>query len=316
MRERMVRRGWVECQVSRWGRGAGRALGVVVLTACSEPAPPTRTSRDDWAARIGAATLPADVMAVGLGADPDGARAVRNFGLANALERVEPDGSAWLRRAALAHVVADELTAAAQADGPPTDEELAAWTSANWLGVDRPAAFRAIHAVVVSDAKAGPAEPDAAFALAERIRLAVLGAASAEEFRAKASEVPTATLTVKVEDLEPVAPDGRVVRLGAKVGAAIATYDEAFARAASSLSRIGETSPVVTSSFGYHVLRLVEVVPELRFGIDERRVMAERDVFDLRARKQLKELIATARQPEFVGVERSAEEATARVSVE
>jgi hypothetical protein len=260
--------------------------------------------------------LPSVVVSVGLGADPDGARAVANFSLANALRRSEPGSAAWLRQMALAQALADELAAVARAQGPITDAELESWTAAHWLGVDRPAAFRTTHVVVVVDEKATEAERASARTLAERIRGAVADAASLDEFRAKATAVPAEGATVKVEDLEPVVADGRVVRLGAKVGAPTGNYDEAFAQAACALDQLGETSPVITSSFGFHVLRLVEIVPELRFSADERRVMATGDVYDMRARKQLNELIAAARKQESASVERSAEEATARVSVE
>jgi hypothetical protein len=311
----MARRGWVIGAGSSFERSAACALSVALLAACSVD-DTAGTSTDDWAARIGAFSLDSSVISVGLGADPDGTRALRNFVLATALRTSEAMSAEWLRRSALAHAMADEVALAAKAQGPVTDEELASWTSAYWLGVDRPAAFRTTHAIVLSDAKAPEADKDAARALAERVRSAVVDAATLDDFRAKVAAIPAQGLAVKIEDLEPVAADGRVVRLGSKIGAPIATYDEAFAKAASALSRIGETSPVVTSSFGYHVLRLVDVIPELRFDADERRLMALRDVYDLRARNQLDELVANARKQESASVERSAEEATARVSVD
>lgn len=298
------------------GRVVRCALVVSLAVACSSSRDESPDSGgDDWAARIVDTTLFPSVVAAGLASDPNGERAVRNFVLATGLETSEPTLAAWYRRVALAHVLADELTAAAQAQGAVTDEELESWTSAHWLGVDRPLAFRTVHAVVVTDAAAGEAEQAASRALAEQIRSAVIGAGTVEEFRERVNAVPNSGRTVKVEDLEPVVADGRVVRLGARVGAAVATYDEAFARAATALEKVGETSPVVASSFGYHVLRLVELVPELRFGVEERRRMAARDVYSLRARRKLTEITSAAQTP-VVGIERSAGEATARVSVE
>jgi PPIC-type PPIASE domain len=289
-----------------------------IVGACADRDDPSsrQDSEQPWAVRVGEVTLDPQVVSVGLIADPEGTRAVRNFTLAAALRAREAAGAEWLRRAALAHALADELAASAVAQGPPTDAELASWTEAHWLEVDRPRAARCIHAVVLLAANATGSEREAARALAERIRNAVAGAATLDEFRAKALAEPAAELKVKVEELQAVAADGRVVRLGSAPGAPVATYDDAFARAASALTGVGETSPIVASAFGYHVLRLVEVTPELRVAADERRALAARDVFDMRARHQLVDHLAIARAREGIGIERSAEEATARVQVE
>lgn len=312
----MVGRGWVNRE-GKGGRGSARhTLGVVLLAACSATDVSSETRPGDWAARIRAVTLEPQVIEVGLGADPDGSRALGNFRLAAALQVTEPSGVAWLRRIALAHVLADGLARDASARGPVSDAELSSWSEAHWLGVDRPMAFRTTHAVVLSDQNASAADQTSARALAEQIRSAVLDAATVEEFRSKVAAVPATGLTVKVEDLDAVAADGRVVQLGAKVGAPIATYDEAFAKAAGALTQLGETSPVVNTSFGFHVLRLVGSIPELRFGPEYRREQSARDVYDLRARTQLNELITASRKIASAGIERSAEEATARVSVE
>ena len=310
-------RGWLKREGTRWARGASRASGLSLLVACSGSADgPAPQVDGEWAARTGIVTLEPSVVEVGIAGDPDGRAAVANFALANALRTAEPGSAAWLRRLALAHALADDLARAAEARGATSDAELASWTAAPWLEVDRPTAFRTVHAVVLDDPKATETERAAARELAERIRVAVLDATNLAEFRTKAAGVAAGGATVKVEELDPVAADGRVVRLGTAVGAPVSTYDEAFAKAASSLGRIGETSPVVTSSFGHHVLRLEEIIPELRVPAEQRRLLAARDVLDMRARTELNDLLTAARSREAVGVERSAEEATARVSVE
>jgi hypothetical protein len=178
------------------------------------------------------------------------------------------------------------------------------WTERHWLSVDRPPAFRTTHAVVLVKADA-PADVRAASRrLAEQIRAEVGAATSVEEFKAKAAAVPAAGLTVKVEDLDAVTADGRVVRVGAKAGAPVGTYDPEFAKAAAALSGVGETSAVVTSAFGYHVLQLTEIVPELRLGSEERRSLAAPEVNDDRARQLLGEVLGAGRTSAIAAIER------------
>lgn len=293
---------------------------LLTLAACSNgeaQAPATAQTADDtWAARLGATQLPTLVLEVARGSDPDGARSLRHFALAEGLRRHHPTASDWLRRVALARATADHLSKTAAALGVPTDDELRRWTDAHWLTVDRPAAFQTTHAVVLASSELPEAEHQAARTLAEQIRGAVLEVNTTDDFKAQAAAVPSSGLTVKVEDLEPVASDGRVVRLGSRVGASVATYDETFAKAASALQSVGATSPVVKSAFGYHVLRLVRVIPELRVAADVRRILAHRDVTNERASQALTEILGAARKDVVVEVERSSEEATARVQVE
>lgn len=297
----------------RWLLG----LGGVLLVACSSSAPsPDLTGDATWAAKFGPFTLEAPVVGVGIASDPEGARALANFRLAAGFSVSAPDAAAWLTRVALAHALGGELATAARNQGQVTDAELAQWTEHHWLTVDRPPAFRTTHAIVLVPTGADAAARADARQLAEQIRAAVSSAPSLDEFKVKAGAVPSSGLMVKVEDLDAVAADGRVVRIGTKPGAPVGTYDPAFAQAAAALSSVGETSPVVASAFGYHVLRLTEVVPELRLGVAERRTLAAPDAFDQRARSQLRDLLDAQRSQAVVVVERSAEEATSRVRVE
>ncbi len=305
------------------GRRRVRHRGWLVLStlaACSSgerQEPPTLDSTSDtWAARIDATELPASVLEVARGSDPDGAQSLRHFALSEGLRRHHPTASNGLRRVALARATADDISKAAAAAGAPNDDELRRWTEANWLNVDRPAAFQTTHAVVLTGPDVSPADEQAALALAEQIRRAVLDATTTDEFKTKAAAVPSAGLTVKVEDLEPVTNDGRVVRLRARAGEPIARYDQTFATAAATLDAVGATSPIVKSAFGFHVLRLVRVLPELRVAADERRVLAHRDIINERAKQRLGDMLRTAREEIAVEVERSSEEATARVRVE
>lgn len=301
----------------RFGLGLS---GVFLAAACSSSASSRVTQGDTvnatWAARLGAFTLEAPVVGVGLAGDPDGTRAVANFSLATGFRTFEPSAAAWLSRVALAHSLGLDLAASARQLGSVTDAELATWTARHWLSVDRPLAFRTTHAVVLVKPNAAADVHAASRRLAEQIRAAVVTATTVDEFKTQANAVPSSGLTVKVEDLDAVTADGRVVRIGNKAGAPAGTYDPAFAKAAAALSSVGETSAVVTSAFGYHVLRLTELVPELRLGSEERRGLAAPEVYDDRARQLLGAVLGAARTSVVVAVERSAEEATSRVRVE
>ncbi len=298
----------------------GGWLLLSTLAACSNGEthePPTLDSASDtWAARVDATELAASVLEVARVSDPNGAHSLRDFALSEGLRRHRPITSDWLRRVALARATADDISKAAAAAGAPNDDELRRWTEANWLTVDRPAAFQTTHAVVLASPEVSAADQQAARALAERIRHSVLDATTTDEFKAKATAVPSSGLTVKVEDLEPVTNDGRVVRLRARAGEPVGRYDETFATAATTLEAVGATSPIVESAFGFHVLRLVRVIPELRVAADDRRVLAHRDIINERAKQTLSGMLGTARREVAVDVERSSEEATARVQVE
>jgi hypothetical protein len=313
-----------------WAPVVGLMATTMLACSSSERGRAPGDPRDvGWAARTEAATLPADVVEVARGRDPRGTAAVDDFRLALGFQRHHPEAADWLRRVALARALADDLATNAASgtaafgdpasdlvELPTTADELRHWSEKHWLRVDRPAAHRTVHAVVLVDPKASDAEHAAARAVAERIREAVATASSVDEFKRRAAEVPADGASAKVEDLEAVTRDGRVVRLGAKPTAPASHYDVDFAQAAAALEVVGQTSPVVKSAFGYHVLRLVEVLPELRVEEAVRLRLARRDVLDERAGRSLTELLAAARSSTAVEIERSADEATGRVRVE
>lgn len=279
-----------------------------------EPASRRDLGEEQWVARLDGVQLASSVLEVAAASDPGGSRTLRHFYWAETFRRLRPRETDWLHRLALARIAADDVADTARQRGAPTDEELRRWTAAHWLTVDRPRAFRTVHALVLLPSDASAAQKEQARALAEAIRTTVADASTLEAFKAKAAAVPSAGFTVKIEELEPVAEDGRVVRLGAKSGAVLPTYDSEFAKAAAALTDVGATSPVTGTPFGFHVLRLLEVVPELRVDQATRRRLAEREVWDERAAADLKTLLDAGRAG--VEVERSAEEATGRVTVE
>jgi peptidyl-prolyl cis-trans isomerase C len=204
----------------------------------------------------------------------------------------------------LARSLLHEIQREAEAKGEASSDELARATARHWLEYDRPEAFRTVHAVVRLDAKADAAARKSAGEIAEGIRNAVLAArldpslpaadAGAtdplvEAFRAAAASVPHDGLEVLVEELPPVAADGRVV--SADGGA----FDSSFARAASGLAQRGDVSLPATSEFGVHVILLLEKKPAAIVAEPERRRLVRDEILVARERAAEKQLLEKLR---------------------
>jgi peptidyl-prolyl cis-trans isomerase C len=184
----------------------------------------------------------------------------------------------------------------ARAGGPPTDAEVRALSEERFWELDRPRMVAVVHAVVLSP------EPDpAARALAERIAVATAHANTDAEFQAAAGMVDAGRFTVKLETLQPVTLDGRAVNPAAPppAGPAVQQYDREFAAAAQRLARPGEQSPVLRTSFGYHVLYALSIIPPQQPSLDERRALLHDEIMSQRATALSAELLERQRR-EFV----------------
>src|SRR5690606_29873721 len=121
----------------------------------------------------------------------------------------------------------------ARNQGELTQTELDEWTKRHWVTVARPTSARTVHAGVLVDAEKEQGERDRALAVARQVRAAVDGAADAEEFELRARAVPTQGFELRVESLQPVTEDGRIVVLDAPAGKShFGTYEPAFAQTA------------------------------------------------------------------------------------
>jgi parvulin-like peptidyl-prolyl isomerase len=213
--------------------------------------------------------------------------------LAAYLSRDNPALASWVERIALARALLRVLGAEAQAQGPPRDDEVGELSERRWWELDRPRMVQIAHAVVRSSE-----ENPAARALAERIAAHVATAKTSEEFQELAKAVSGDGLSVKVEQLAPVAPDGRAVDpdRAPPNGPPVQNLDGVFVEAAQRLERPGQLSPVVRTRFGYHVLYLVRVIEPHQPTLAERRQLLHDEVMEQRGRRLQSELLEQQRR--------------------
>lgn len=205
----------------------------------------------------------------------------------------------WSSRAARARFVSERLLDAARAGGPTSDEEVAVLSEQHWRDVDRPEAVRVIHALVkhAGDGKAAEAR-----SLADRLRIAVENASDADDFRARALAVDRGTFDVVVQPLPAFAADGRVTE-----GPGDMVLD--FARAASAMAKVGDTSPVVETTFGYHVIRLLDRLGPQRMSLEERRLAFYDEALRRRASSMLDKILGERKSRTPIEIASSAEAA-------
>jgi peptidyl-prolyl cis-trans isomerase C len=220
-------------------------------------------------------------------------------------------------RAAMRGRLARARLAALQRDAaaaPPTDDEVHEATERHFIDLDRPEAFRVIHAVVIVPDKADPAQRAKAKGVAERMGERVAAAHEADEFKSRAESIEDrAGFDLRVETLKPVAADGRVVDLETR---GEGRYSESFSRAAARLTQVGQKSGVVVTEFGFHVMMLLERTAPHTVPIEERRRMLHDEIITERSKKMKQALMDQLRSASRPAVERSAEALVASVPVD
>jgi peptidyl-prolyl cis-trans isomerase C len=196
----------------------------------------------------------------------------------------------------------------------PTEAEVEEATARHFVELDRPEAFRVVHAVVRVPEDADAPVKARARALAERINEKVAKARDEAEFRSLVDSVDErGGLDVLVETLKPVAADGRVVDV--EHPAESETFVPAFARAASRLTHPGQKSGVVPTDFGFHTMMLLERTPSHVVSLDERRRLLRDEIVTARAMKLEKQLLAGLKANVATTIERSADAELATVQV-
>ncbi len=188
-------------------------------------------------------------------------------------------------RAILARTIADRIAKDAAARGAPTDEEVAKLTELHWREVDVPEQARVVHVLVTTK---DPAKKPRMRAVAEDLRRAVIGATSADDFIARANAVDAQGLEIHPEKLPAFVEDGRIVEGNRAM-------DATFAKAAFTLAP-GETSAIVETPFGLHVIRMLERLPAQRLPLEERRTRFTEEVFAMRGHDAYVALLAAAKK--------------------
>lgn len=296
------------------------SLAALLALTCGEAEPPPKpvSARlpPGVVARVGDATISAETLAriaAAQGIDPAAARdrAVQDALFARAARDLLPSASiASAERVVLARALLEELLLQARAEGPVSQAELDSIVRERWFELDRPAAVRTTHAVVLPK----PGEEAKASALAEAIHRAVSGAKDAREFMQRAEAVDRQGLEVRVEQLPFITADGRSFYQDAlRPAAAGTTYDPEFARAANAIADVGALSPVTKTRFGYHVIHVDERLPEQRLTPEKARETLSEEAISRRAARLQAALLKEREASVPREIMRAADELTARV---
>jgi hypothetical protein len=197
--------------------------------------------------------------------------------------------ASWDTTGAEARSVAGRIARGAREAGPPTANELSTVT--------------VVHAVVLNS----PAvQRESAEAIATSIKDAVEHATSADDFERRAGSVGHGVVRLTIEQVGAFGADGLLAD-GSHV-------DPSFVAAAFELRGPADTSPVVETAYGWHVLRLVERVLPEPGSLEQRKHDFADIVVAMRARSRLDQLLARRRERTKIDITAAAGALMARVA--
>jgi parvulin-like peptidyl-prolyl isomerase len=206
--------------------------------------------------------------------------------------------TAWALRAAKARSSARHIHEQAGADRLPSDEELRILSERYAPEVDRAESVLTVHALVARPKKDDKVPQ--AKALAAKLLGAVTGASSDDDFQTRARTITEPGLEVVVQPLPPFDAKGLI-------SGGAGQMDEQFAAAAFTLAQPGAQSGIVESSFGWHIIRLVERRPAYVMPIEERRIKFAGKAFEMRGKALLDERMRALKGPNKVEILPAAE---------
>lgn len=302
-------------------RAVATAVATLALASCSEkPPPPVRGQLEgDTIARVGDELITREMVTTIARAQGVSAREALDLAIFDALAASEARATtkdAPLRRrvnGALARTLIQELATEARAEGPPTDAEIGELSKQRWYEVARPEGAIGVHAVVRLSPDASADEVERATALARKIQEAVADSAklaretvapdntprrglkappdpARDRFLQLASTVPSGALKVSVEPLDLLGKDGFTLNLDRRV-----QYDPAFVEGIFKLPSRGALSEPFRSSFGLHVVLLLDRVPGNELSLEQRRQHFESEVMHRRTTAKVDALLGQLR---------------------